>query len=89
MQYCLIRFQAKLVFIITLKLKGKDIKIFCQTIRPEVEWNSLHHIGSRGCSCTCLATNSGSIDVVTAGEDGRINVLKLDQRHPVRSIGKK
>ena len=28
MQYCLIRFQAKLVFIITLKLKGKDIKIF-------------------------------------------------------------
>lgn len=57
-----------------------------QAIRPEVEWNSLHYVGSRGCSCTCLATNSGSIDVVTAGEDGMINVLKLDQRHPVRSI---
>ncbi|KAL9969117.1 hypothetical protein ACROYT_G021289 [Oculina patagonica] len=57
-----------------------------QSIRPEHEWSTLHHIGGRGCSCTCLSTNSSSAEVVSAGEDGQINVLKLDQRHPVRTI---
>ncbi|KAJ7394396.1 Nucleoporin Nup43 [Desmophyllum pertusum] len=57
-----------------------------QSIRLEHEWSTLHHIGSRGCSCTCLSTNSSSAEVVSAGEDGQINVLQLDQRHPVRTI---
>ncbi|XP_073255676.1 nucleoporin Nup43-like [Porites lutea] len=57
-----------------------------QAIRPQQEWNMLHHIGGRVCSCTCLAVSSSSSEAVTAGEDGQINFLKLDQRHPVRTI---
>jgi len=57
-----------------------------QSIRPEHEWNTLHHIGDRSCSCTCLSTNASSAEIVSAGEDGKINVLKLDHRHPVRTI---
>lgn len=64
------------------------VSVLFQAIRPQQEWNMLHHIGGRACSCTCLAVSSSSSEAVTAGEDGQINFLKLDQRHPVRTIGK-
>ena len=36
--------------------------------------------------CTCLASRGDEM-IVSAGEDGRINVITLDQRQPVRTIG--
>ncbi|XP_067049328.1 nucleoporin Nup43-like [Acropora muricata] len=57
-----------------------------QVIRPQMEWRTIHCIRGHSCSCTCLATNSSSSEVVSGGEDGQINVLKLDHRHPVRTI---
>lgn len=59
-----------------------------KVIRPQMEWRTIHCIRGHSCSCTCLATNSSSSEVVSGGEDGQINVLKLDHRHPVRTIGK-
>ncbi|KAK3747753.1 hypothetical protein QZH41_008783 [Actinostola sp. cb2023] len=49
-------------------------------------WDTLHYLGDRGTACTCLAVNRITADVATAGEDGRINLLVLDQSHPVRTI---
>ena len=61
--------------------------ILFKIIRPQIEWRTIHFIRGRSCSCTCLATNSSS-EIVSGGEDGQINVLKLDHRHPIRTIGK-
>ncbi|XP_068698989.1 nucleoporin Nup43-like [Montipora foliosa] len=57
-----------------------------QIMRPQIEWSAIHLVRGHQCPCTSLAANSISSDFVSAGEDGRINVLKLDHRHPVRTI---
>ena len=50
-------------------------------------WPALHHDGNRGCSCTCVAASPTTPDLVSVGEDGRINVVRLEETHPVRTIG--
>ena len=51
-------------------------------------WPNLHQQNdSMSCSCTCLATNPNLPDLVTGGEDGRIVVLSLDERKPIKIIG--
>lgn len=52
---------------------------------PTQKWEDLHHLKMSSCPCTCMSV-SGT-DVATCGEDGRINVLRLDHRKPVRIIG--
>lgn len=59
-----------------------------ETISRVHEWEGLHHHpGERTCPCTCISTQ-GTDMVVSAGEDGRINVLNLGHRKPVRVFDK-
>ncbi|XP_071819443.1 nucleoporin Nup43-like isoform X2 [Apostichopus japonicus] len=51
---------------------------------PGQKWEGIHHLEMSNCPCTCMSV-SGT-DVATCGEDGRINVLRLDHRKPVRII---
>lgn len=52
-----------------------------------MQWEGLHgHVTGCSCPCTCLATQ-GEDMMVSAGEDGRINVLNVAQRGPIRTIG--
>eukprot|EP00058_Branchiostoma_floridae_P013639 XP_002599127.1 hypothetical protein BRAFLDRAFT_281490 [Branchiostoma floridae] len=55
-----------------------------QTLSVGQTWESLHHHGGRGCPCTGLAATLP--DIVTVGEDGRINVVRVDHRAPIRTI---
>ncbi|XP_071482667.1 nucleoporin Nup43-like [Diadema antillarum] len=47
-------------------------------------WEGIHHHRTEGCSCTCVSVNG--TDVATCGEDGRIIVLRLDHRQPIRTL---
>ncbi|XP_072021961.1 nucleoporin Nup43-like isoform X1 [Amphiura filiformis] len=55
-----------------------------KSLQPTQTWESLHRLRSRECPCTCMSV-SGT-DVTTCGEDGKINVLRLEHKHPVRTI---
>eukprot|EP00794_Sanderia_malayensis_P000265 gene265-888_t len=49
------------------------------------KWPTLHHnIYSLGSSCTNVSVNQSTI--VTVGEDGKINALRLDNPKPMRTI---
>ncbi|XP_045197287.2 nucleoporin Nup43-like [Mercenaria mercenaria] len=59
-----------------------------QTLGASMSWEGIHKDpGDKGCPCTCLTTQ-GEDMVVSAGEDGRINVLNVAYRKPVRVIDK-
>jgi hypothetical protein len=61
--------------------------LFVQTLAPSMRWEGLHYDpGDNGCPCTCLATQ-GEDMIVSAGEDGRLNVLNVAHKKPVRTIG--
>ncbi|XP_054768862.2 nucleoporin Nup43-like [Lytechinus pictus] len=51
---------------------------------PSQKWSGIHHHPADTCSCTCIAVNG--TDISTCGEDGRINVLRLEHRQPIRTI---
>ncbi|CAH1229096.1 NUP43 [Branchiostoma lanceolatum] len=55
-----------------------------QTLSVGQTWDSLHHHNGKGCPCTGLAATLP--DIVTVGEDGRINVVRVDHRAPIRTI---
>ncbi|XP_038078808.1 nucleoporin Nup43-like [Patiria miniata] len=55
-----------------------------QKLHSTQKWEGLHRLRTRACPCTSMAV-SGT-DITTVGEDGRINVLRLDYRHPIRTI---
>ncbi|XP_063402813.1 nucleoporin Nup43-like [Mytilus trossulus] len=57
-----------------------------QTLGNSHQWERLHHHCNKPCPCTCLAVREDCI--ITAGEDGRINVLNIAQKDPNRTIGK-
>ena len=62
--------------------------MYCfQSLVPVQQWEWIHHdqVG-KGTPCTCVATQ-GEDMVISAGEDGRINVLNVAHRQPVRTIG--
>lgn len=59
-----------------------------QTLVKATKWSNIHHDpGDSGCPCTCLATQ-GEDMIVSAGEDGRVNVLNVSHKKPVRTIDK-
>lgn len=52
-----------------------------------MQWERIHRdLGGSGSPCTCIATQ-GEDMVVSSGEDGRVNVLNVAHRQPVRTIG--
>ncbi len=51
------------------------------------QWEHLHHYTNKACPCTGLAVK-GDDTLVTIGEDGGINILNIEQRQPVKTIGK-
>ncbi|XP_077977336.1 nucleoporin Nup43-like [Glandiceps talaboti] len=56
-----------------------------KTLTDQHRWDNVHHHPSgKSCPCTCIALSVP--DVVTVGEDGRIQVLRLGERYPVRTI---
>ena len=64
--------------------------LFSQMLSILHRWSELHHYNrTSGCSCTSLATYPNIPDFVSAGEDGRIVVLRMDHERPVRNIGRK
>lgn len=59
-----------------------------QTLGAAMSWEGIHqHPGGKRCPCTCLTTQ-GEDMIVSAGEDGCINVLNIAHRKPVRTIDK-
>ena len=58
-----------------------------QTVDVSQKWERLHSCsGQSSVSCTALSVNPP--DVVTVGEDGRINVVRIEMREPLLTIGK-
>lgn len=84
MYYCLILIK-RIIYILCISKLYLDF--WLQALLEHQSWDRLHHIGDTGSSCTCLAVNRVTGDVATAGEDGRINLLALDQATPVKTIG--
>ncbi|KAL4232719.1 Nucleoporin Nup43 [Mactra antiquata] len=59
-----------------------------QELNISSKWEGIHHYPSgKGCPCTCVATQGDDL-VVSAGEDGRINVLNVSRKEPLRTIDK-
>jgi len=54
------------------------------TLEIRHTWDGLH---TAGCACTALETRSPDFKIASAGEDGRIHILHLDQGEPVRTWG--
>lgn len=54
------------------------------TFKEHVVWESLHSFKSKTASCTALSTFEQ--DIVSVGEDGRVNLLTARQKQPVRVI---
>ena len=50
-------------------------------------WPGLHHDMRGACACTGLATKIDDT-FATVGEDGRMNIMCIENRQPVREIGK-
>lgn len=71
----------------TVKLLKIDVDACgSYNILDEIVWNSLHNLSSDPSSCTSFAVYDN--DIVTVGEDGRINLLTAQKKNVVRTIGK-
>ena len=57
-----------------------DTVLLSRILAPGQEWAELHREGG----ATCLASHGESL--ATAGQDGRINLLNIRQRNPVKVI---
>lgn len=57
-----------------------------QVINTQQTWSGIHRYDTTNehASCTCVSTND--TEIVTGGEDGRINILQLESRKPIRTI---
>lgn len=56
------------------------------SIVEETSWKNIHKFkNGDDCSCTAFATYEN--DVVTTGEDGTINLLNVNSKNVVRSLG--
>ena len=60
---------------------------FLQRLITSYSWQGLHHNIHSACACTGLATKIDDT-FATVGEDGRLNVMCVEHREPVREISK-
>ncbi|XP_052810135.1 nucleoporin Nup43-like [Mya arenaria] len=59
-----------------------------KSLEEASHWSGIHSgLGHVSCACTCVATQGEDL-LVSAGEDGRINVLNISHRTPIRTIKK-
>ncbi|KAF6365003.1 nucleoporin 43 [Rhinolophus ferrumequinum] len=62
-----------------------------QTLSVSQQWTAAHHhtgLGSPSCSSApCTGVVCSNPDIVTVGEDGRINLFRVDHKEAVRTIG--
>ncbi|XP_064618268.1 nucleoporin Nup43-like [Liolophura sinensis] len=58
-----------------------------RTLSLAHQWPGLHHYPRKRCPCTCVAPRGDEM-VATGGEDGRIVLLHLEHKTPVRIIEK-
>lgn len=45
-------------------------------------WSKLHQFPMRGCGCTTVSSSADGDRMVTGGEDGRLNVIRLNSDVP-------
>lgn len=71
----------------SVKLLKIDVDISgSYKILDEIVWNRIHNFSTDSSSCTSFAVYDN--DIVTVGEDGRINLLTAQRKNIVRTIGK-
>ena len=64
--------------------------LFYQELRISQSWSGMHYFNNiTRCSCTSLATNPNLPDFVSAGEDGKIVMLRIEHTKPLRTLGRK
>ena len=57
-----------------------------QTLSQVVEWKGLHHYASQAeCACNSIAPRDDRF--VSVGEDGRLNLVHMEHRNPIATIG--
>lgn len=56
-----------------------------EKLRLERRWDRLHHHANQPCPCSCLASK-GDDSFVSAGEDGRIAIVRLEDSRPATVI---
>ncbi|KAM5163261.1 nucleoporin Nup43 [Mantella aurantiaca] len=58
-----------------------------QTLSEKQKWEHVHHLaGSNGKGAPCTGVVCNSPEIVSVGEDGRINVFRADSKDIVRTI---
>ena len=67
-------------------LDNGQVDLFSITEKSEIEsrikWSNIHYFSNdEQCACTCIDINEQNI--VTAGEDGRVNFLSLNSDKPI------
>ncbi|XP_046848193.1 nucleoporin Nup43-like [Xenia sp. Carnegie-2017] len=56
-------------------------------LRISQSWSGMHYFNNiTHCSCTSLATNPNLPDFVSAGEDGKIVMLRIEHTKPLRTL---
>ncbi|RDD45858.1 Nucleoporin Nup43 [Trichoplax sp. H2] len=55
-----------------------------QELQSISKWKNIHHFSSNSCPCTGFSVNLPNI--ITVGEDSRINILKIDVQAPIATI---
>ena len=58
-----------------------------KTLSRVREWKGIHGQKDLPSPCTSLGVIAGSANVVSGGEDGRLNILRLDDQRPYATIG--
>ncbi|XP_063773588.1 nucleoporin Nup43 [Pseudophryne corroboree] len=58
-----------------------------QTLSEKQKWeHAHHHVGSEGTGAPCTSVVCNNPEIISVGEDGRINLFRADSRDIVRSI---
>lgn len=56
-----------------------------QSLSIQHVWTLTHQLAGKGCQCT--GVDAKAPDVVSVGEDGSLNLLRIGVAHPLRTIG--
>ncbi|KAM4694525.1 nucleoporin Nup43 [Discoglossus pictus] len=57
-----------------------------QTLSVNHKWEQAHHVGSNSTGAPCTSVMCNSPEIVSVGEDGRMNLFRADTKEIVRTI---